>query len=191
MLAFSGRKYLRAPRGTGALWVRRDWCERLEPATLDARGATWTAPDAYTVHDGARRFELWERDVAGRVGLGVALAQLEGLGIEPVAARVADVAARLRRRLQAVPGVAVHDLGQRLCGIVSFTVAGVDPSTVHRAMRAHDVNISVSRVAMTRLDLGRRGLDAVLRASVHVTTTGEELERFARLVARVARAPGR
>jgi len=185
MLALTGRKYLRGPRGTGALWIRGDWCARLEPATLDARGATWSRADAYEVHPGAQRFELWESNVAGFVGLDAALSLVEELGITDISATIVQTAAELRRALSEVDGVCLHDRGPDLCGIVGFSVREREPAEVKAALRAQGINISVSEVKMTRLDLEPRGIETLLRASVHVTTSADEVARFVSILARL------
>src|SRR5690606_22691396 len=60
MLTATGRKYLRGPRGTGFLWVDRNWQDRLLPHMLDIRSASWTEVDGFEIAEGAQRYELWE-----------------------------------------------------------------------------------------------------------------------------------
>ena len=45
-------------------------------------------------------------------------------------------------------------------------------------LRAEGVNVSVSTLDSAQLDLSNRGLESVVRASLHYVTTEEELDRF-------------
>lgn len=182
-LSATGRKWLRAPRGTGFLYVRREVLKDLEPTAADLRGATWTSPTGYELQAGARRFELWEYDVASRLGLKESVDHLLGLGIGAVEHAVRSHAAYLRERLAEVPGVVLRDVGPDLCGIVSFTVDGVDPAQVRDRLRADHVTVSVSGASSTLLDMTGRNLDAVVRASPHYFVSAEDLDSAVAAVA--------
>ncbi|MFF0309936.1 aminotransferase class V-fold PLP-dependent enzyme [Streptosporangium sp. NPDC004379] len=174
MLSATGRKFLRGPRGTGFLYVRHGLVGELEPPFLDLHSAEWTAPDRYEIRGDARRFETWERYVAGQIGLGVAAGYAAALGVAAIEERVTGLAARLRDELAATPGVTVLDRGARRCGIVTFTVAGHESAGVKGVLRERGINVSVTDRAHQRLD--PNAVPAAVRASVHYYNTDEELD---------------
>ena len=182
-LSGAGRKWLRGPRGTGFLYVRRELLDTLEPTATDLRGATWTAPDAYELRSDAARFELWESDVAGRLGLKEAVDHLLELGPEAVERAVRHNAAELRTALADIPAVTIRDIGADLAGIVSFTVDGIEPGLVRDRLAEEQVTVTVSGVGSTRLDMTERRLPAVVRASPHYFVSPDDIGSAARAVA--------
>jgi cysteine desulfurase / selenocysteine lyase len=187
ILTGNGRKFIRGPRGTGFLWMHPELIPRVEPVMLDLHAANWVAPDRYEVRGDAGRFEMWERDAAAQIGLGVAVDHALGWGIDAIAERNAVLAAGLRARLAELPGVTVRDRGAQLCAITTFTVEGMEPDEVQARLRAEAINVSVSTLDSAQLDLSRRGLESVVRASLHYVTTEEELDRFAAELGTVVR----
>ena len=186
ILSATGRKFLRGPRGTGFLYVRGDLLERLEPPFLDMHAAEWQPDGSYVIRADARRFENWETYVAGKVGLGVAADYARTVGVEQVWERVRELAARLRAGLAELPAVTVADRGKVLGAIVTFSVRGLAAADVRTALATQRVNVSVTEASAARLDLDPRGIDELVRASVHYFNTDEELERLVECVAGLA-----
>lgn len=187
ILSTTGRKYLRGPRGTGVLYVRRELCQRLEPPFLDLHAAEWIAPDRYCIRDDARRFENWETNYAGKVGLAAAIDYALGWGLEAIWARVQPLAAQLREGLRAVPGITVTDIGAEQCGIVTFLAECVSAAAIQRALAEQAINVTVSHTSSTRFDMAARGLDAIVRASVHYYNDDREIARFCEAVTEIVR----
>ena len=187
ILSTTGRKYLRGPRGTGFLYVRRELIEQLEPPFLDLHAATWVADDRYEIRKDARRFENWEMYYAGKIGLGVAIDYALNWSLQSIWTRVHMLAEQLRSKLIALGFVTIHDLGVVRCGIVTFNVNGVTADEVQRRLAEMGINVTVSLEESSRLDLGSRQLPELVRASVHYYNTEEEIERFCDAVARIFR----
>ncbi len=185
ILSSTGRKFLRGPRGTGFLYVRRGLLEGLEPPMLDLHSAEWQADGSYRIRPDARRFESWEANYAAKLGLGAAVEYALGWGLEAIRERVYALAASLREQLEALAGVTVQDLGRERCGIVTFTVDGTDAAAVLLALREQRINVSVSPATYARLDLDGRGIESLVRASVHYYNDEAELERLVDAVARL------
>ncbi|SER99005.1 aminotransferase class V-fold PLP-dependent enzyme [Actinokineospora terrae] len=181
----TGRKWLRGPRGTGVLVVRRDALTRLRPRLVDLAGATWTGPSEIALREDARVFELWENSIADRLGLLVAFRYALDLGLDRIAASVTDRANRLRAGLARLPRATVRDLGEHPSGIVSFTIDGMAADDVKAALAERDITVTVSRVTSTRHDMSRRGLEQVVRASPHYFVADGQIERAVDAVARL------
>ena len=189
MLKGACRKYLRGPRGTALLYVRKAFLPSLEPAFIDVHSAPWVDGGPVPRQD-ARLFETIETSIALQLGLGAALRQAYSLGIPAIRERINLLADGLRARLGDIRGVAVRDLGTERSGLVSFTVEGLGAQEVRTRLAGEQITVGANGVPYTPLDMAARKLTEIIRASVSYFNTEEEIERLAVAVARIAHGAG-
>lgn len=175
MLSATGRKYMRAPRGTGFLFVKKSSQDLIKPILLDFQAAGNVSLSDYTLRKDARRFELYEKSRALTLGFGKAIEYAMNIGLDRIWHRIEHLSALLRRKLAEIPGIIVHDSGDRLSGIVAFSVNGVESSEVKLRLAEIGINVSVGGAQATPIYMGKSRLSALLRASVHYYNTEEEI----------------
>lgn len=178
MLTGTARKFLRGPRGTGFLYIRRSFLAELDPVMLTNQAAGWTTADSYSLREDARIMEAWERNVAAQLALGAAADYLLELGIDRVAGRTAALTRYLRNGLAALKTVIPTDPGPDLCAIVTFQHRTHAPDVVKKMMEQQKIAVQVSSVDHTRLDLDARGISKTIRVSPHYYNTEDEINRF-------------
>jgi len=178
--ASSPHKWLLAPQGTGFLWMRREWRERLWP-TLASGG--WDDRSL-----GAQRLNhMGTMDESRLAGLDAALAFQEAIGIGRIEKRVRELRRHLFEQLSAVRGIeVVTSSDERLAsGMVSFRVAGIESLELQRRLsrvETADGPISVRTRVVSEYDYG------LMRLSAHIYNSVEELDRVVGLIDRVARS---
>ncbi len=185
MLCATGRKYLRGPRATGFLYVRKTMLERMEPPLLDMHAATWVTRDRFEIRSDARKFETFEASAATRLGLGVAIEYALALGLEKIERRVQSLAARMRQQLAQVRGVTVRDLGRIRSGIVTFTHEHHSAGEVLHWLKANGIAARTTERSSTRIDMEQRGLEELVRTSVHYYNTEQEIDRLCQVLNRI------
>ncbi|MET4069458.1 cysteine desulfurase/selenocysteine lyase [Bradyrhizobium sp. S3.2.6] len=178
MLSATGRKFLRGPRGTGFLYVRKPVLQQLEPPMIDHFAAPWVSREHYQLRDDARRFETWENNYTARLGLGAAVDYALAIGLGPIEQRCRLLAGRLRNGLGAISGITVRDLGGAPGAIVSFTMEGHEAEAIVRSAAAAGITIGASHPSSTRIDAEVRALPVVVRASPHYYNTEAEIDRL-------------
>ena len=183
-LCATGRKYLRGPRGTGFLFARSQSTASFIPPVIDLQSASWDTAESFTVKKNAGRFESFERNLAGQIGLGRAVEYANSLGMIHIAARIQGLAERLVAGLQSLQGVRIHELSEPRSGIVTFSKTGAEAVALQSHLYQRGINTSISKRNNARLDLGRETQGDVIRVSMHYYNSRSEIERFIQVIDR-------
>ncbi|WP_416877008.1 aminotransferase class V-fold PLP-dependent enzyme [Litorimonas sp.] len=178
LLAGTGRKWLRGPRGTGFLYVRESALEKLSPPLIDNISAAQTSDTEFKWAKGAKRFETYERHVAGQIGLSEAAKYAIDLRLPRIEDRVKTLAKTLRETLTGLP-VIVLDKGEALSGIVTFRSERKSAKDIIDALWERRIAVSyISPHQVTERP------DAV-RASIHYYNTQDEIDKFCRALKQI------
>ncbi len=178
ILSATGRKFLRAPRGTGFLYVRKEVQDQLAVFIMDGHSNRRVNAGGYELRTDARRFELYERNRAVMLGLGTAVEYALHTGVERIWARIQWLAGIFRGKLNTLPGISVHDSGKLQCGIVTFSVEGMESADIKKRLQENGINTSVALRSSTIYFMEKHGLSSLVRASVHYYNTETEIDRF-------------
>ncbi|WP_259065105.1 aminotransferase class V-fold PLP-dependent enzyme [Mucilaginibacter sp. X4EP1] len=178
-MSVTNRKFLRGPRGTGALYISdRALDAGLEPLFIDMRGAIWTEKDAYKQQPDSKRFEDWEFAYSTVIGTKVAIEYCRKIGEDKIEHQVKLLAGILRTKLAATNKIRVLDRGPELGGLVTFTVKDSDPLAIVNGLMKRKINVVPSYRAFGVIDFDEKGVQWAVRASPHYYNTVNEIETF-------------
>jgi selenocysteine lyase/cysteine desulfurase len=178
-LSITCRKFLRGPRGTGALYISDKALDAgLEPMFIDMRGAEWIEKDKYKQQPDAKRFEDWEFAYSTVLGTASAIEYCLTIGEDKIWQQVKHLSGNLRNQLSQLDRVRVLDKGPEVCGLVTFHVEGSDPKYIVSELLKRKINVVPSYRAFGIIDFDEKGIDWAIRASPHYYNTKEEIEIF-------------
>ncbi|WP_044559115.1 aminotransferase class V-fold PLP-dependent enzyme [Azospirillum sp. B4] len=180
---FSGHKCY-GPTGIGALYARRAVLDAMPPWQGGGDMIRTVTFAETTYQDAPQRFQAGTPDIAGAIGLALALDFMDDLGVDAIREHEAALTRHARAALSALPGVTIVGAGAESVGVVSFEVDGVHPHDLATIFDQHDVAIRAGHHCAQPL-MDRLGLVATARASFGVYSDEDDV---AALVAAVRAA---
>lgn len=178
-LSITCRKFLRGPRGTGALFISdRALFEGLEPLFIDMRGAEWIEKDAYRQQPDGRRFEDWEFAYSTVTGTSAAIQYCLKIGENRIEKQVKLLSDLMRKRLLEIDGIRTLDRGPSQGGLVTFHIENEDPVSIVNGLLERKINVVPSYRAFGVLDFDEKSVKWAIRASPHYYNTVEEIDLF-------------
>ena len=176
--AFSGHKML-GPTGIGVLYGKEELLEQMSPVEFGGEMIDFVYEQEATWKELPWKFEAGTPNIAGAIGLAVAIDYLDKIGMETVYQYEQELIAYVFPKLQAVEGLTIYgseDLTQR-SGVISFNLAGLHPHDVATALDYEGVAVRAGHHCAQPL-LSYLGVPATVRASFYLYNTKADCDKL-------------
>lgn len=178
-LAFSGHKML-GPTGIGVLYGKEERLQEMEPFIGGGEMIREVHLGSAKWNDVPFKFEGGTPNMAGAIGLGVAVDYLNGIGMDTVRRHEVELTEYALDALSDVKGF--HGFGlpdaSRRGGVISFSLGDVHPHDIASILDVEGIAIRSGHHCAQPL-MERLNVPATARASFYVYNTPEEVDRLA------------
>ena len=170
-----GQKWMLGFEGVGALYIRKELLASIHPAHTGGRAMESPVTPAHLVPDPMTmdKFHGGSTSIPLQAAFLAATRFIEEIGVENIEARNLRLASQLKAQLGESPGVTTlsPEDGPLATGLVSFAVDGWEPA-----------DLSARLWEQERIQVRRVEYPPVVRASLHVFNTEDEVDHLARTV---------
>jgi cysteine desulfurase/selenocysteine lyase len=181
--AFSGHK-LFGPTGIGVLYGKADLLEAMPP--YQGGGDMISAVTFEKTHYNTLpyKFEAGTPDIAGVIGLGVAIDYLSEIGLDAITAYEHELLAYATDALSTIKGVRIIGTAREKAGVLSFVLDGIHAHDIGTILDHEGIAIRAGHHCAMPV-MQRFGVPATARASVAFYNTKEEVDALIRAIHKV------
>jgi cysteine desulfurase/selenocysteine lyase len=180
---FSGHK-IYGPTGVGVLYGKAGILENLPPWQGGGDMISSVTFEKTTYNILPHKLEAGTPNIAGVIGLGVALDYVEGIGIDAIAAHEHELLVHATEALSEIPGVRIIGTAKEKAGAISFVMEGVHPHDIGTILDQEGIALRTGHHCTQPL-MDRFGVPATARAALALYNTVEEIDALVRGIHKV------
>jgi cysteine desulfurase/selenocysteine lyase len=181
--AATGHK-LYGPTGIGVLYGKASYLDAMPPflgggdmiSSVTFEKSTWNVLP--------HKFEAGTPDIAGAIGLGVAIDYIRATGLSAIAEHEQELLAYGTNALTSLEGVRLIGTARRKASILSFVVEGVHPHDVGTIVDREGIAIRTGHHCAQPV-MDRFGVPATARASLAMYNTRDDIDALVSALTRV------
>jgi cysteine desulfurase/selenocysteine lyase len=178
--AFSGHK-LYGPMGIGALYVKKELLDRLEPFKVGGGMIREVKKDIITWEEGPAKFEAGTPNVEGAAGLAAAIKFVEDTGFEMISEIENELKFDLLLELRSIEGIQVFHSEDGI-GVVSFYHNKVHPHDIAQYLGDNGICVRAGHHCTQMLHRDVFQVPATVRVSLGVYNSSQDIIRFAEVL---------
>lgn len=181
----SGHK-MYGPTGTGILFAREEVMEKMPPYQGGGEMIKTVTFEKTTYNELPFRYEAGTPNIAGAIGLAEAADFIDEIGIEEIARIEQRLTEYAHEKLGEIEGIRFIGTAKHKTSVVSFLIEGTHPTDVGTIVDKLGYAVRTGHHCTQPL-MDRYGIPGTVRASFSAYNTTEEIDGFAKAVARAAK----
>jgi len=181
--AFSGHK-LYGPTGVGVLYGRAELLDAMPPYQGGGEMIRSVSFEKTLYNVIPNKFEAGTQNIAGSIGLGVAIDYVNSVGMNNIAAYENELLAYGTERLSEIEPVRLIGTARHKGSILSFVMDTAHPHDVGTILDAEGIAVRTGHHCAQPL-MDRYGVPATIRASLAFYNTKEEIDTLVKGIDRV------
>ena len=172
----SGHK-MYGPTGIGALYGQQDRLEAMPPYHGGGEMILSVSFDETVYNQLPYKFEAGTPNIAGAIGMGVAIDYMESVGVDAIEAHEKALLDYSTAQLSAIEGVEISGTAPQKAAILSFNIAGAHPHDAGTILDQEGIAVRAGHHC-AQPALESLGVQATVRASFALYNTLEEVDRL-------------
>ena len=175
---FSGHK-MAGPTGIGVLYGKEHYLNQMSPVEFGGEMIDFVYEQSATWKELPWKFEAGTPNMAGAIGLAVAIDYLEAIGMDAIERHEQDLIAYVFPKLQAIEGLKIYgsqDLAKR-SGVISFNLGNLHPHDLATALDYEGVAVRAGHHCAQPL-IQYLEVPATARASFYLYNTKEDCDKL-------------
>ncbi len=175
-LAFSGHK-IYGPTGIGVLYGKKEMLDSMPPYQTGGDMIRTVSFEKTTFNDLPWKFEAGTPNIAGAIGLGVAVRYIQTLGLEQIAKQENSLLNYATESLKQFSEIQIIGTSTNKASVVSFVIDNIHPHDVGTLLDRDGIAIRTGHHC-TQPVMRRFGVPATSRVSFAFYNTKEEIDVF-------------
>ena len=174
--AFSGHKVY-GPTGIGVLFGKREWLDKMPPYQGGGEMIETVTFEKTTYNELPFKFEAGTPNIAGSIGLGVALEYVQSIGYEAIAEHEKELLEYATAGLSKIEGLRIYGTADEKASVISFNIDGVHPYDIGTILDKMGIAVRTGHHCTQPL-MQHWEIPGTVRASFAVYNNKEDIDRL-------------
>ena len=165
VLVGSGRKYLRGPRGTGFIYIKKKLQSKLKPLILDLKNSIVNKNKVKIKEE--RIFENFEYSPALKLGLNKAVEKINLIEMNKIELNIKRKSLYFRKKLNQFNEIYFFENEKTISGINTLKIKGLSSLKIYKYLLIKKILTSVCNKIVSDIYFKKHNIEDVLRISIH------------------------